>query len=42
MEPVDCTVYTKPDVYDPFYNVREGGVKERRLFRRAMMGEFGK
>mgnify|MGYP006889560154 CR=1 FL=1 len=27
-------------VYDPFANVRHNGPKERRLFRRAMMGEY--
>jgi len=40
MNPPDTTVYPKPDVYDPFHNVRMNGPKERRLFRRAMMGEF--
>jgi hypothetical protein len=35
-----CVTLSCNQVYDPFHNVRAGGTKERRLFRRAMMGEY--
>jgi hypothetical protein len=34
--------YPEPVGYQPFYNVREGGPKEKRLFRVALMGEYNK